>query len=682
MSTPARSIPIARRDSDTAASTPQGTPYLHALRAGYVGTPPVGLNIPPRSTTPRNESSSSQALGLPGSSPAISSSIPRPTIANPSPNPPISDLPAEEKAKVLRRHLVSKDERSQEGLLTTPSPAPGPSLSRKSSNSTQSAETQPKLTREETENFPVHYETPGADITPRYYKWQQDQRKANRARAVSFTGIPTAPLDPAFEHIHEPGGFRRNYVLLRSAPHEEPPRILNSFIDFLYIFGHFAGEDLEEEEDEEEEDQLLPSAEQLPQVPELDEEATEQTSLLRDNKFSRSRSRSRRRAMSASETGPHGNASVTQAVLMLLKAFIGTGVLFLGQGVFSSPLSLFTFICLVSLFSFILLVRTKYVVSGSFGDIGGALYGPWMRLLILVSVAVSQLGFVGAYTIFVAETLHSFVLGITQCATDISVHYFILMQLVILLPLALIRDLAKLSTTALIADVFILLVELFNPKDFPLFVGTAVFSFEGVGLVIPITDAMREPKRFPAVLTGVMFFLLVLFGGAGILAYFTFGNQIQTVVLVNLDTSSKMVQAVQFLYSLAILLSIPLQLFPAIRILENGVFTRSGKGDTRVKWQKNIFRFGVVLLTTVISWVGASDLDKFVAFVGCFACVPLCYVYPAMLHLKAVARTRSDRIKDYLMIVFGLLAAAYTTVQTIKLMLQPSSGEPPASSCA
>jgi proton-coupled amino acid transporter len=71
------------------------------------------------------------------------------------------------------------------------------------------------------------------------------------------------------------------------------------------------------------------------------------------------------------------------------------------------------------------------------------------------------------------------------------VVYFILIQLVIFLPLALVRNLAKLSTTALIADAFILAgllyiwsseitiigerglaeVQMFNPKDFPLFVG-------------------------------------------------------------------------------------------------------------------------------------------------------------------------------------------------------------------
>ena len=54
-------------------------------------------------------------------------------------------------------------------------------------------------------------------------------------------------------------------------------------------------------------------------------------------------------------------------------------------------------------------------------------------------------------------------------------------------------------------------IKLFNPKDFALLIGTAVFSFEGIGLVIPITDAMAEPEKFPGALTGVMFFLMGTF---------------------------------------------------------------------------------------------------------------------------------------------------------------------------
>jgi len=163
----------------------------------------------------------------------------------------------------------------------------------------------------------------------------------------------------------------------------------------------------------------------------------------------------------------------------------------------------FIFIAAISLYSFLLLVKTKSVTTGSFGEIGGKLYGPWMRYVVLGSIVISQLGFVAAYTIFVAENLQSFVLGVTNCKKVIPVQYFILLELVVFLPLSLVRNLTKLSSTALIADGFILLgllyifgsefliiaergvaeIKLFNSRDFPLFIGTAVFSFEGIGLV-------------------------------------------------------------------------------------------------------------------------------------------------------------------------------------------------------
>ncbi|GLB40221.1 putative transmembrane amino acid transporter protein [Lyophyllum shimeji] len=704
-------------------ATPSGTPnHINILRAQYAGTPPPP-NIPLRGVafmqtgSPAKVSLVTENLSplRPGpqavgglSATAVKSSNSNSSNSG-SDTPPINldldGLPDEEKAKVLRRHLVSKKERegaaaappesvdgnASDHHLTIDGQEQGPSSRRPSSS------LHPE--RGDSEPFPVPYHAPGADVTHDIYKWHAGVIRG-RARAASFAG-PSPPPDPAFEHIHEPGGFRRNYVLLRANEQgvEEPPRMLNNFIDFLYIFGHFAGEDLEEEEEEKEEDEEERVAVVSREVSAGIREVAEETPLLSG---SPTRSRSRRRRMSV---GPRGTATVPQAVLMLLKSFVGTGVLFLGKAFYNGGLlfSAITFVAIaaVSLYSFLLLVKTKFVVSGSFGDIGGTLYGPWMRYMILGSIVVSQIGFVAAYTIFVSQNLQSFVMNVTECLKFIPVQYFILVQLVIFLPLALVRDIAKLSTTALIADVFILAglvyifsseisiitsrgvadVKMFNPKDFSLFIGTAVFSFEGIGLVIPITDSMREPRKFPAVLTGVMAFLTILFGGAGALGYLTFGSEVETVVLVNLNTESSMVQTVQFLYSLAILLSVPLQFFPAVRILENGIFTRSGKVDLRVKWLKNGFRFAMVMMCTVISWLGAADLDKFVALVGCFACVPLCYVYPAMLHYRACARNRKQKLADIALIIFGMAVFVYTTAQTLRLMLEPPTGPPKLGNC-
>ncbi|KAF7312624.1 Aa-trans domain-containing protein [Mycena indigotica] len=707
MSSPSKPVNIVRRTPERpeevagSVTTPYGTPDIRVLRAQYVGTPPPP-NIPLRNGSPAlavrhrpsDASMKPPVEGFPGSY-GVGGGF---RVGTPSAveaaaaSADLENLPEEEMARVLRRHLVSRQERENPAdAKPTNSTTPELDVPNDDSQTGSRKSSIRAVQREETEAFPIPYHAAGADVTHDIYKWQSDQRKLGaRGRAASVIVPRQTTPDPAFEHIHEPGGFRRNYVILRANERgEEEPQLLNNFVEFLYIFGHFAGEDLEEDDEDEDDEEMGPDA-----VP------NETAPLLGASALSRSRSRSRRRRSSLSRAR-NGTATVGQAYLMLLKAFVGTGVLFLGKGFYNGGLLfssiLFVFIAFISLYSFLLLVYTKFVVSGSFGDIGGTLYGPWMRYLILGSIIVSQIGFVAAYIIFVSQNLQALVMGITHCLKLIPIQYFILAQLVVFLPLVLFRDLAKLSSTALVADAFILVglvyifgseisiisqrgiadVKMFNPKDFSLFVGVAVYSFEGIGMVIPITDAMREPHKFPKVLTGVMCIVLVLFGGAGALAYLTFGSEVQTVVLVNLDAESKMVQSVQFIYSIAIMLSVPLQLFPAIRIMENGLFTRSGKADFRVKWTKNMFRFATVFFAATLSWLGAADLDKFVAFIGCFACVPLCYVYPAMLHYKACADTPRKKAIDIAMIVFGLVAAAYTTIQTVKLMFEPEAGGPP-----
>lgn len=159
-------------------------------------------------------------------------------------------------------------------------------------------------------------------------------------------------------------------------------------------------------------------------------------------------------------------------------------------------------------------------------------------------------------------------------------------------------------------------------------IGTAIFTFEGIGLIIPVQETMKHPEKFPKVLFGVMIGITVIFLSMGALSYAAYGTATETVIILNLPQDNKIVNGIQFLYSLAILLSTPLQLFPAIRIMENSLFTRSGKHNPYIKWQKNAFRFLTVFVTAFISWGGADDLDKFVALIGSFACIPLVFMYP------------------------------------------------------
>ncbi|KAH8887443.1 hypothetical protein GQ53DRAFT_656110 [Thozetella sp. PMI_491] len=556
----------------------------------------------------------------------------------------------------------------------------------------------------------------GGDITRPIYKWTEEAEQRNKVqRSKSFSHSRPEPENEVLDinTIKVPGGFRRNFLrravhdpsadhselefgegTSRSPPH---PRLLtSSFLEFLSMYGHFAGEELEED------DEVLKPGEYFSSGAEdedlfsdygsdEDREPMEDSALLPPSR------RKRRRKV----RGGSGQNSPMGAALLLLKSFVGTGVLFLpraylnGGMLFSNLVLLF--VAALSYYCFVLLVTTRLRVDGSFGDIGGILYGKWMRNVILASIVISQIGFVAAYIVFTSENLRAFILAVTDCQHSIEVKYLIFLQMLIFLPFSLLRDIGKLGFTALIADAFILIglaylfyydiltlssngladIIMFNQKDWTLFIGTAIFTFEGIGLIIPIQESMKQPEKFPRVMFVVMIIISVLFIVMGAVSYAAYGSKTETVVLLNLPQDNKLVNGVQFLYSLAILLSTPLQIFPAIRITENALFTKSGKYNPYIKWQKNAFRFLVVALCAVIAWGGADDLDKFVALVGNFACIPLVYIYPPLLHYKGVARNRWWKWSDIALCIFGFVAMAYTTSLTVMSWASGGEDSPP-----
>lgn len=155
-----------------------GTPDLRALRAQYAGTPPVP-NIPPRNSgtpTSRPDSSSVSLAGQVNSTPRRSAvsqtvggisagfrAIASPSGAETPPVVDLDDLPDEEKAKVLARHLVpggarkkSQGEAGSEQLAPTGSGSATPRSRHSSGNLSQAQD--PVV-------FPIPYDAPGADVT-------------------------------------------------------------------------------------------------------------------------------------------------------------------------------------------------------------------------------------------------------------------------------------------------------------------------------------------------------------------------------------------------------------------------------------------------------------------------------------------------------------------------------------
>ena len=84
---------------------------------------------------------------------------------------------------------------------------------------------------------------------------------------------------------------------------------------------------------------------------------------------------------------------------------------------------------------------------------------------------------------------------------------------------------------------------------------------------------------------------------------------------------------------------------------------------------KNVLRSLSVVLISTVAYLNADNIDKFVSFNGCFACIPLVYIYPPMIHLKTYnaepQQSKIIKVFDVLLIIVGTLAMVYTTYQIL-----------------
>lgn len=577
-----------------------------------------------------------------------------------------------------------------------------------------------------------------------------------RTRSASFSSyLEETRRGSMASDINIPGGFRREFLINKAIQkNQQPPNFLTqNFMEFLSIYGHFAGEDFSDEEEEGDE-----GDEEYDNGHDGDEVFDEESSLLGNERRGGGSGGGQPFRQLPKKPHPHpqkqppkGTASVFKTFLLLFKALVGSGVLFLPRAFYNGGM-LFSMITLslfglLTFFCYIGLIESKTILRlSSFGELGYKTYGKPLKYCILVSILLSQIGFVTTYILFTAENMIAFLSQYVSTKNNLLSREvlpnwlnrgnLILIQCILLIPLVLIRNLAKLSMVSLISSVFIVIglliifwysgvnlinngvgpnITNFNSNSWTMLIGVAVTSFEGIGLILPIQSSMSQPEKFPLVLSISMAIITSIFVGIGTIGYFSFGDKIKSIIILNLPQDQFAVQSILILYSIAVFLSGPLQLFPAIKIGESLIFHhskkkskrqqhqhgstdesntnntddndgklyhQSGKYNPQVKWLKNGFRAISVIFICSLAYLNADNIDKFVSFNGCFACIPLVYIYPPLIHLKSIqskqqqqqqqqtGRSKSDQLfiwLDYLLIVVGIATVIYSSYQIIFL---------------
>eukprot|EP00903_Cladosiphon_okamuranus_P013130 g12245.t2 len=420
-----------------------------------------------------------------------------------------------------------------------------------------------------------------------------------------------------------------------------------------------------------------------------------------------------RRARSFSSSQYGGN-SVTRTVVTYLKGMIGSYVLYLprmfaeGGMVFSSAAVIV--VALTSTYNMLLLLRCREslvnrgVTACSYGEVARAALGRIGWVGVDVSLFCTQLGYCVVYLIFVQENLGPTVRRAfpSQPSWLTGTMAMLLIQACIQVPLSWVRRLRYLGAGMLVANVcvfgglVIILYEvarklsddglagentggkvvLINPKDCLILLGSVVGCFEGIGLVLPIQDAMdlKVRHRLPAALCWSMVGITVFFVAFGAAGYLAYGRDVANFITVDLPEGSVTGTTVRVMYSVGLILTSPLQLFPAVKVLERIIWPAPAHGVPKKtaskKWLKNLLRSATVALTVLVALVAGSRFDSFTGIVGGVCAVPLALVYPTLFHMTLFGKqdTPGQKFLHKALLVGGVLAGVASTVTSLMVL--------------
>lgn len=307
----------------------------------------------------------------------------------------------------------------------------------------------------------------------------------------------------------------------------------------------------------------------------------------------------------------------------------------------------------------------------SFGDLGFAVCGPVGRLAVDAMIVLSQAGFCVGYLIFIGDTLTNlFNNSSSSSSPDLNISAPVLAaankimgisaksayiwacfpfelglnsiaSLTVLAPLSIFADVVDLGAMGVVMadDVMIIgkqqrhsHVEAFGSiSTFFYGLGVAVYSFEGVGMALPLESEMEDKSKFGKILGFTMLFIGLMYGSFGAMGYFAYGANTKEIITSNMG-KGLMSTLVQMGLCINLFFTFPLMMNPVYEVFERRFW--DGMYCLWLRWL-------LVLVVTLLALLVPNFAD-FLSLVGSSSCCVLGFVLPALFHYL-IFKEETDR---------------------------------------
>lgn len=306
------------------------------------------------------------------------------------------------------------------------------------------------------------------------------------------------------------------------------------------------------------------------------------------------------------------------------------------------------------------------------------------------------LGVCSAYVLFVAKSMKQIVEYYWH--VDLSVQVYMAIMLPVLVTINLTRNLRHLTPLSMISNVLFLLgvfVSFYyifedlppissRPASFsswgqlPLFFGTTIFALEGIGVVMPLENNMKNPKHFiscPGVLHIGMLFLIILYAITGFFGYLKYGDKVEASITLNLPVETMLGQFLKTIVAIAVFLTYFLLFYAAMDLL--GI-VNGRRFKTRPLLKENIVRILTVLGTVVVAGL-FPNLGPFLSLIGAFSLCVVGLIFPPIIdtliyYKEGLGRLKWRLGKNAIILSCGVLGLVTGTMISLQEFVESMGG--------
>ncbi|CAG2166710.1 unnamed protein product [Oppiella nova] len=170
----------------------------------------------------------------------------------------------------------------------------------------------------------------------------------------------------------------------------------------------------------------------------------------------------------------------------------------------------------------------------------------------------------------------------------------------------------------------------------PQFFSTTMFTYEGITVTMGLYRSMKNRHNFAkpfGVINTAIVIVMTSYTVVGLLGYLKYGDQVEASITLSLPKEALYI-SVQLMYSIAITISYPVQLYVAIQLIwpliDNKL--RQFKINSFMIGSSNyMFRTLLVLITYALAAL-IPKLELILALIGAISCSTVAIMIPPILH--------------------------------------------------